>query len=85
MHIGNFEISPFNPNLSEEGNFIRWFSHNNSETVKAVTICAKFGMLNLLQSPDTAQNSDGGISDFQPIRKSEISGKRKVTSLQNQQ
>ena len=55
-----------------------WFSLNNSETVKAVTlafcsiqkyfvrdICAKFGIPNLLQSPDFGQNSNGGISDFQ--------------------
>ena len=50
----------------------------NSKTVKAVTldfcsvqlnsirdIHAKFGIHNLLQSPDIGQNSDGGISDFQ--------------------
>ena len=54
-----------------------WFSLNNPETVQAVTlpfcsfqqlfirdICAKFGIPNLPQSPDTGQNSDGGISDF---------------------
>ena len=54
-----------------------WFSLNNSETVKAVTlefcwiqwyfirdIRAKFGIFNLSQSPDIGQNSDGGISNF---------------------
>ena len=54
-----------------------WFSLNNSKTVRAVTlefgsiqqyfiedIRAKFGIHNLSQSPDTGQNSDGGISDF---------------------
>ena len=54
-----------------------WFSLNNSETVKAVTLAfcsilqhfvgdirAKFGIPNLPQSPDNGQNSDGVISDF---------------------
>ena len=54
-----------------------WFNVNNSDKVKAVAlafysiqqhfiknICAKFGNLNLPQSPDTAQNSDGAISDY---------------------
>ena len=53
------------------------FSHNNSETVKSVTLAfcsiqqhfirdirAKFGIPNSLESPDIGQNSDGGISDF---------------------
>ena len=44
------------------------FSLNNSEKVKAVTLTflrhAKFGILNLPQSPDIGQNSDGGISNF---------------------
>ena len=55
-----------------------WFSLNNSETVKAVTlavcsipehlirnILAKFGIPYSLQSPDIRQNLDRGISDFQ--------------------
>ena len=55
-----------------------WFSLNNSEKVKAVTMAfwikqqnfnrdvrAKFRIPNLSQSPDIGQNSDGGISDFQ--------------------
>ena len=55
-----------------------FFSHNNSETVKAVTlafcriqyhfirdICVEFGIPNLLQWPDIGQNADGGNSDFQ--------------------
>ena len=55
-----------------------WFSLNNSEKVKAVTLAfwskqqnfnrdvrAKFGIPNLTQSPDTGQNSDGDISNFQ--------------------
>ena len=54
-----------------------WFSLNNSETVKAVTlpfcsiqenfirgIRAKCRISKLSQSPDIGQNSDGGISDF---------------------
>ena len=54
-----------------------WFSFNNSETEKAVTlafcsiqwhfirdICAKFAISNLPQSPDIGQNSDGGNSNF---------------------
>ena len=54
-----------------------WFSLNNSQTVKAVTlpfysiyqnfiknICAKFGIPNLPQSLDIAQYSDQGISSF---------------------
>ena len=54
-----------------------WFSLNNSETVKDVTvafcsiqklfirdICVKFGIPNSPQSPDIDQNSDGGISIF---------------------
>ena len=54
-----------------------WFSLNNSETVKAVTLAfcsiqqhfikdvrAKFGIPNSLRSLDTGQDSDGGISDF---------------------
>ena len=54
-------------------------SFNNSEMAKAVIlalcrfqhsvtyikdICAKFGIHNLLQSPDSGQNSNGGISNF---------------------
>ena len=60
------------------GNFTPgWFSFNNSETVKAVTLTfcsiqyhfitdirAKFGIPNFPQSSDIGQNSDGGISDF---------------------
>ena len=61
------------------GNFIPpcWFSLNNSETVKAVTLAfcsiqehfirnirAKFGISNSPQSPDIGQNSNGGIFDF---------------------
>ena len=60
------------------GNFTPgWFSFNNSETVKAVTLTfcsiqyhfitdirAKFGIPNFSQSSDIGQNSDGGISDF---------------------
>ena len=55
-----------------------WFSLNNSETVKAVTLAfyiiqylfirdihAKFGIPNLPQSPDFGQNSDWSIFDFQ--------------------
>ena len=55
-----------------------WFSLDNSETVKAVTLTfcsiqqlfirdihAKFGSPNSSQSPDIGQNSDWGISDFQ--------------------
>ena len=34
-----------------------WFLLNNSETVKAVTLA--------FCTPDIAQNSDGGVSDFQ--------------------
>ena len=54
-----------------------WFSLNNSETVKDVTlafcsiqklfikdICVKFGIPNSPQSPDIDQNSDGCISIF---------------------
>ena len=55
-----------------------WFNINNTEAVKAVTlfafgsfqlyfnrhICAKFGILNLPQSPDIWQNSEGSIFDF---------------------
>ena len=54
-----------------------WFSRNNSETVKAVTLtfCSiyqhfirdihvKFCISYSLQSPDIGQNSDGGISRF---------------------
>ena len=54
-----------------------WFSLNNSETVKAVTLVfsriqldfirdirAKFGISNLPQPPDIGQISEGGISDF---------------------
>ena len=55
-----------------------WFSLNNSETVKALVtlpfgsiqyqfirvIRAKFGILNLPQSADIEQNSDGSISNF---------------------
>ena len=53
-----------------------WFSLNNSETVKAVTLAfcsiqqhfiryvhAKVGILNLLQTPDIEHNSDGGVPD----------------------
>ena len=74
----------FNPNMGGEGrgegNFTPspcWFSLNNSETVKAVTLVfcsiqqhfirdvpAKFGFPNSPQYPDIGQNSDGGISDF---------------------
>ena len=69
----------FNPNLvAGAGNFTPcWFSLNNSETVKAVTLAfssiqqhflrrvhAKFGIPNSFQSPDIGQNSDRGISDF---------------------
>ena len=52
-----------------------WFSLDNSETVKAVTLpfcsiqkhfirdfCTKFGIPNSPQSPDIGQNLDGGIS-----------------------
>ena len=60
------------------GNFTPcWFSHNNSETVKATTLVfcsiqyhfiidirAKFGIPNLPHSSDIRQNSDGGIPDF---------------------
>ena len=55
-----------------------WFSLNNSETAKAVTltfcsiqqhfirnILSKFGIHNLPQSPDIGQNSDWVISNFQ--------------------
>ena len=55
----------------------RWFSLNNSKTVKAVTmvfcstqlhsikdIRAKFDIHNLTQSSDIGQNSDANISDF---------------------
>ena len=54
-----------------------WFSLNNSEMVKAITLvfysipqhfirdtCAKFRIPNLPQSPDIWENSDRGISDF---------------------
>ena len=63
------------------GNFtpplLCWFSLNNSEMAKAVTlvfcsiyyhfikdICANSGIPNLPQSPDIGQNSHGGISNF---------------------
>ena len=56
---------------------LRWFSLNNSETVKAITLlfCSiqyhfirdvhvKFRIPNSLQSLDIGQNSDADISDF---------------------
>ena len=60
------------------GNFTPcWFSLNNSETVKAVTLAfwniqkyiirdihATFGIPNSSQFPYTGRNSDRGISDF---------------------
>ena len=62
-----------------------WFSLNNSETVKAVTleffriqyyfirdIRAKFGISNLSQSPNIGQNSDKGISNFRIFGRSII-------------
>ena len=78
------DICVFNSNLGGtgggEGNFIPlycWFSLNNSEMVKAVTvtfcsiqklfirdICTKFGIPNFPQSPDIEQNLDGGVSYF---------------------
>ena len=48
-----------------------WFSLNNSEALKAVTLKAvtfywrhlcKFGITNLPQSPNIGENSDGAIS-----------------------
>ena len=55
-----------------------WFSLNNSETVKAITMAfcniqisfirntrVKFDMPNSLQSPDIGQNSERGFSDCQ--------------------
>ena len=67
----------FNHNLGGGGNFTIspphsfWFSLNNSEMVKAITlwhfirdIHAKFGISNSPQSLDIGQNSDGGISNF---------------------
>ena len=41
------------------GNFTCWFSLNNPEKVKAVTLASYS-----FQLPDIEQNSDGGISDF---------------------
>ena len=46
-----------------------WFSLNNSEMVTALTLqrsvtLEAFVILNLLQSPDTVQDLDGGISGF---------------------
>ena len=64
-----------------------WFSLNNSETVKAVTlafcrnqqhfirdVCTKFGIPNLSQSPDIGQNSDRSISNFRISGQSFIKG-----------
>ena len=71
----------FNPNLGGGGGILPppcWFSLNNSETVKAITLAfcsiqkyfirnnhAKFDILNSSQSPDIGQNSEGGIPEFQ--------------------
>ena len=62
-----------------------WFSLNNSETIKTLTIRAKFGITKLFQSPHIEQNSDGGISryfrfpNFWPI-----TYERKLPQLSNQ-
>ena len=81
----------FNPNLGGGRGGVNfsftpcWFSLNNLETVKAVSLAfcgiqehfisdirAKFGISNSPQSPDITQNSDGGISDFLNFSKSLI-------------
>ena len=54
-----------------------WFAHNNSETIKAITLAfcsiqqllirdirVKFGIPNSPHSPGIGQNSDGAISGF---------------------
>ena len=66
-----------NPNLVGGRVFLLWFSLNNLETVKTVTlafcsirshfirdICAKFGIPNWPQSLDIGQNLDVCISNF---------------------
>ena len=86
-HKNLITVNKLNPNLGRwggdrggVGNFTSspcWYSLNNSETVKAVTLAfcsiqqhfindarAKFGIPNSLRSLDTGQDSDGGISDF---------------------
>ena len=72
-------VSKLNTNLGGGGFYPSpfWYSLNNSETVKAVTLAfcslqyhfirdvrARFGIPNSLQSLDIGQNIDGGISDF---------------------
>ena len=64
-----FQLNYLTLNLDWGDNFTPcWFSINNSETVKAtkfrIPIRAKFGILNLPQSPGIGQNSDGDISDI---------------------
>ena len=86
-HKNLITVNKLNPTLGRwggdgggGGNFTSspcWYSLNNSETVKAVTLAfcsiqqhfikgvrAKFGIPNSLRSLDTGQESDGGISDF---------------------
>ena len=79
-------------NLSSEWGLILppcWFSLNNSEIVKALTVtlgsiqhsadnCTIFAIPNSFQSPDIGQNLDSGISDFWSVPY-----KPKIVLLQN--
>ena len=87
MVVRILNLRTVNANLCGWGKILLlfWFSLNNSETVKAVTLVfwsiqqlfnrdirTKFGIPNWFRSSDIGQNSDEGISDFRIFRQALI-------------